>query len=117
MGDRRLHILLLSGWFPFPADNGSRIRVANILRQLSQNHRVTLLSLSHTAGYSAEAEPLCDAVHVVPWKDFQPTSRRARCGFLDLRPRSIVDTYSRPMAQSIRAALSRTPYDVVIASQ
>lgn len=41
-----MKILFLSPWFPYPPDNGSRIRIYNLLRFLSQEHEVTLVSFS-----------------------------------------------------------------------
>jgi glycosyltransferase involved in cell wall biosynthesis len=56
-------------------------------------------------------------VHVVRWKEFDPHSLRARLGFLSLKPRSILDTYSSEMAQKITDLLGHQKYDLVIASQ
>lgn len=38
-----MKILFLSRWFPYPTNNGSKIRIYNLLRGLSQLHDVTLL--------------------------------------------------------------------------
>jgi len=39
-------ILVLSPVFPSPPDNGAKIRIYNIIKELSKNHKITLLSLS-----------------------------------------------------------------------
>jgi len=39
-----MRILFLSRWYPFPADNGSRIRIYNLIRQLARCHEVHLIS-------------------------------------------------------------------------
>ena len=39
-----MKILFLSGWFPFPANNGSKIRIYNLLQGLAQFHNITLIS-------------------------------------------------------------------------
>ena len=39
-----MRILFLSGWFPYPPDNGARMRVYSILRQLARWHEIGLLS-------------------------------------------------------------------------
>jgi glycosyltransferase involved in cell wall biosynthesis len=40
-----MNILILSPFFPFPLDQGGRIRVFNIIKHLSRDHKVTLACL------------------------------------------------------------------------
>jgi len=115
-----MKILFLSRWFPYPANNGSKLRIYNLLRGLSQNHDVTLLSFADQPNVNLEAleiRSICAEVHVVPWKEFDPRSWRARLAFLSLKPRSVVDTFSSEMAQKIARLLNGQKYDLVIASQ
>ncbi len=115
-----MKILFLSRWFPFPADNGSKLRIYNLLRGLSQHHDVTLLGFSDQPNVSPEApeiRSICREVHVITWREFDPHSWRARFAFLSLKPRSVVDTFSPEMAQQITGLLSSQKYDLVIASQ
>lgn len=115
-----MRILFLSRWFPFPANNGSKLRIYNLLRGLGQHHDVTLLSFTDQPDVNPEAlviRSICSDVQVVPWKEFDPYSWRARLGFLSLKPRSIIDTFSIEMAQRITQALRCEKYDLVIASQ
>ena len=116
-----MRILFLSGCFPYPADNGSKIRIYNLLKGLSQYHEVTLLSFSRDDGYQKyipELNNLCYKVQVVPWKEYRPTSPRSMIGVLSQTPRSIVDTYSIEMKRYITAELRDRPeYNLVIASE
>ncbi len=115
-----MRILFLSRWYPYPPDNGSKLRIYNLLRGLAQHHQVTLLSFADQPDVDArasEVHALCREVHVIPWKAFAPGSWRARLGFFSLAPRSAVDTFSPEMAQHIRQTLSAQDYDLVIASQ
>ena len=41
-----MKILFLSTWFPFPPDNGSKIRVYHLLRVLARAHHVTLIAFN-----------------------------------------------------------------------
>ncbi len=115
-----MRILFLSRWFPYPPSNGSKLRIFNLLRGLAQVHEVTLLSfadqLEVDAG-AAELRAVCRQVQVLPWKAYNPNSRRARLGFLSLTPRFVVDTYSQEMGRHIEALLAADNYDLVIASQ
>jgi glycosyltransferase involved in cell wall biosynthesis len=115
-----MKLLFLSRWFPHPLNNGSKIRIYNLLRGLSQRHSVTLLSFADQAEANPEApeiRALCSKVHIIPWREFDPHSLRARLAAFSLKPRSIVDTFSPEMAQAITAALNAERYDLIIASQ
>ena len=97
-----MKILFLSRWFPYPADNGSKLRILNLLRGLKQNHDVTLLSFSdqpqEKADVPLDIRSLCSEIYTIPWREYDPHSRRAKLGLLSLKPRSLVDTFSLEMA-------------------
>ncbi len=115
-----MKILFLSRWFPFPTNNGSKLRIYNLLCGLGEYHDVTLLSFADQPDVSRDApevQSLCSEVHVIPWREFDPKSMRARFGLLNLAPRSIVDTFSPEMAQRITQLLNMYRYDLVVASQ
>ncbi len=117
---RTMRILFLSRWFPCPPSNGSKLRIYNLLRGLSQHHEVTLLSFADQPELEVDTlslQSLCRKVQVVPWKPFNPHSQRARLGFFSSTPRSVLDTFSIEMAQAIQQLLSSEKYDIVIASQ
>lgn len=113
-----MNILFLSRWFPFPPDNGARIRVHHLLNGLSQLHDVTLLAFcdlplpspedlkQHQAGYN---------IQVVPWKPFNSRSLKARLGFFSSSPRFLIDTHSPQMESLIRKTLAKRKFDIVIA--
>lgn len=115
-----MRILFLSRWFPFPADNGSKIRVFNLIRQLSRRHEVTLVSFSDRdrpdAGHRA-MEQYCAAVHTVPYRSYDPYRFRSIVGLLSAKPRSVVDTYSHAMAEKVQRVAASVKPALVIASQ
>jgi glycosyltransferase involved in cell wall biosynthesis len=115
-----MKILFLSRWFPFPTNNGSKLRIYNLLRGLDQFHDVTLLSFTDQpkgTPEAAEVRSVCREVHTIPWRDFDPNNWRARLAFFSLKPRSIVDTFSPEMAQKITSLLKAQKFDLIIASQ
>ncbi len=113
-----MRILFLSKWFPYPPDNGSKLRIYHLLRGLAQHHELTLLSFVEGVEPSPAAlQALCTEIQTVPWKAFAPHSQRAQLGFLRTTPRSVVDTFSPEMAQRIQRLLAAKPYDLIIASQ
>jgi hypothetical protein len=69
-----VRILFLSTWFPYPPDNGSKIRVYNLLKALGARHQVTLLSFAFdTAAPDAGKEmmPFCSTILSVARSPFQ----------------------------------------------
>jgi len=106
-----MRVLFISSWFPYPPDNGARIRTFNLIKRLARDHDITLLSfyrgemcearLAAMAGYA-------HAVHVVPYREFRPNRLRALGGFFAARPRSLVDTYNSEM----QALVDRVVADV-----
>lgn len=115
-----MNILFLSAWFPYPPDNGSRIRIFNLIRQLSRWHEITLLSFTNherDREHVGSLKRFCREVEVVPGKEFRPWSPRALGGFLSSRPRWLVDVYDPKMRACVERALAHQCFDVVIASQ
>jgi glycosyltransferase involved in cell wall biosynthesis len=114
-----MNILFLSRWFPYPPNNGSKIRILNLLRVLSDKHQISLLSFDDEPEKPAQVEGLktiCEQVITIPRKGFEPTSKRSLLGFLNFKPRSLIDTFSNEMAQNIQAMLAEQAFDVIIAS-
>lgn len=115
-----MRVLFLSGWFPYPPDNGSKIRVFNLIKQLSRKHEVTLLTFAQgsvSKDRLTEMEFYCQSVHVVPYVEFEPKRLRAILGFFSPRPRSVVDIYSPEMHAMVREVDKGNSFDIVIASQ
>lgn len=115
-----MKILFLSRWVPYPPSNGSKLRIYNLLRGLNEKHDVTLISFQDQPDVKPDMDSLlkvCRNVHLVPYKQFDPHSRRARLGFLSAEPRSVIDTFSREMAATIEGEIATGAYDAVVASQ
>jgi len=114
-----VRVLFLSGWYPYPPNNGSKLRIYNLLSGLAYEHEVTLVSFADEGdrGVDTKLTQICRRVRVVPWKPFNPRSLRSMLGFFSLSPRSVIDTYSPEMARRIREECAAQRYDLVIASQ
>jgi len=113
-------ILFLSRWFPYPVNNGSKLRINGLLRELAKHHEVTLASFADQPDVRLDApelQSICSAVHVVPWREFNPQSWRARMGLFSMQPRFLIDTYSNEMAELIRTLTGDHKFDLIIASQ
>ena len=80
-----MKILFLSRWFPDPPNNGSKIRILNLLRILAENHQISLLSFDDEPDNPAQVEGLktiCEQVITILWKAYEPISKRSLLGFL-----------------------------------
>jgi polysaccharide biosynthesis protein PslH len=115
-----MRILFLARWFPYPPDNGSKIRIFNIIKVLSRLHDVDLISFSSetvTPENLNELHRYCQNVEVVPYRPFLPTRWKALLGFLAFRPRSVLDTFSVEMERCVKEAVSKNPYNLILGSQ
>lgn len=115
-----MHILFLSRWQPFPPNNGSKLRVYNLLKIICQAHQVTLLSFRDPTDQIPDSTSNFNnlvGVQTILYKPFEPDNWRSRLGFFSLRPRMVIDTYSLEMEAAIRNVLETSEIDLVIASQ
>ena len=115
-----MKVLFLSSWFPYPTNNGSKLRIYNLLRGLAVEHEITLITFADQPDIDPDVPELtsiCQDIRVIPWQPYNPHSLRARLGFLSMMPRSAVDTYSPEMQRTIEEMVASGKFDVVIASQ
>jgi len=114
-----MRVLFLSAWFPFPPDNGSRIRVYNLMKALSCEHEVFLISLMQQDSQRENAEKLRDICEVVSLYEshcFSPKGIKSVLGFFSSRPRSVVCTYDHAVHQAVRDVINRVSPDVLVVS-
>jgi len=115
-----MQILFLSNWFPYPPDNGARLRTYNLVRQLAPRHDIALLSFVHPEQPQPDLTPLasyCETVKTVRSRPFRPHSPRAMLGTLSAQPRAVLAMYSPEMEAMFRTALQTGSYDLIIASE
>jgi glycosyltransferase involved in cell wall biosynthesis len=115
------HLLFLSWWWPYPASNGSKLRVYNLLRHLSRTYKVTLLSFAEMEEATPEEvdhmRAFCPEIEIIPKPHFHPNTLKATLGYFSPWPRSLIDVYSPIMAAHVRALLRQMPPDVIVASE
>lgn len=117
-----MNLLVLSTWFPFPPDNGSRLRAWHLLRELSKRHRIRLVAGVQNDVADADPAPLralCDDLVAVPWHWYSPATRGAAGALRALissTPRSIKETENPELRAAIAAQLAR-PTDAVLVLQ
>jgi glycosyltransferase involved in cell wall biosynthesis len=97
-----MRLLVVSSWFPYPTDNGSRVRIAHLLEALARDHAITVLSFGRE-GADEQLAPLrryCPTVHVVP---HSPRGPLRAGGLLSTVPRYYAQTTSPEMLALIAA--------------
>ncbi len=107
-----MNLLFLSSWFPQPADTGSKLRILNLLKCLSEDHHVTFLAFSRAGEVSQDrlealrshGEILPPVVLPRPWP---------LIGTVLPNPR----WHSEEMRARIREATRRRRFDALLASE
>jgi glycosyltransferase involved in cell wall biosynthesis len=119
-GGARPRALVVTPWFPYPQDNGSRQRLWALIGGLRERFDVDLVALvdepvdeRHVEG----ARSRCDEIVVVLRRPFRPRSPRALAAFFHPYPRSVVATYTPELRAAVDRLAAARPHDVVVASQ
>jgi polysaccharide biosynthesis protein PslH len=115
-----MRILFLSRWFPFPQDNGSKIRVFNLLKYLAGRHTVDLLSFSSAPVDNDRIEEMSKVCRRVETAVFQEThlgKLQTLRNLFSPVPLFLHKTHSPEMQRLVEEAVREQTYDIVIASQ
>lgn len=116
-----VRILVLSNWFPYPTDNGARIRTNALLRQLARWHELSLISFTRDGdgGPRAceEVGTFCRVLATVPYQRAPVSRLRSISGLFSTLPRALVTTQTQEMQACIQRALDRYCFDLVMASE
>lgn len=128
-----MNLLILSPWFPYPPDNGSRLRAFHLIREMAKTHRVRLVTglqedIASVAMPDGKTVPaplaeLCESVTVTRWQWHKGDDgsrvakvRSAVRALLSPTPRSILETDMPELRQAIETELTRRP-DAVLAME
>ena len=113
-----MKILFLSTWFPYPPNQGSKIRAYHLLRALAEAHPTALLSFEDAPVRPEWVEHLgrfCAQIEVVPRQPFERNRLKTWMGWLSPRPSAIVGGYSPEMAAAVRRTVASWEPDLVVA--
>lgn len=113
-----MRVLVLSTWFPFPTLQGSKIRAYHLIKGLSEQHEVALLSMQDVhiqEDWIAEMQRFCQRVEIVPVHPFEASRWKRRAGYFSLKPSSVAATYSRQMADAVQSFSAEWKPDLVLA--
>ncbi len=114
-----MRILVMSTWFPYPPDNGSKIRAHYLLRALSAIHEVTLVAFGPEAPEVKDKPelPYGNQAHVyrVPMDPFRYVTASAVVRYLSPLPLAFWPNHS--MQQTVAHLAKAQPWDAAIAIQ
>jgi glycosyltransferase involved in cell wall biosynthesis len=113
-----MRILCLTGWFPYPPDNGARIRLYHLLHELGTEHELDLLCFVRPGEDKLNTEvlkPACRLVGAVSFRSSTSSGLRALLRLLSSRPRAALDSFNPAMADLLKQALQLNTYDLILA--
>jgi glycosyltransferase involved in cell wall biosynthesis len=114
----RPRALVVTAWFPYPADNGIRQRQSALIDGLRTRFDVDLVALvdEPVEGHDVtEALERCERVRVVLRRPFEPSSARSLVAFLHPLPRAVVATDTPEMHDAINEMFRERDYAVIVA--
>jgi polysaccharide biosynthesis protein PslH len=115
-----MRILYLSRWFPYPQDNGSKIRVFNLIKYLAARHSVDLLSFSSKPVDEARIEEMrkyCNWIETTIFKEIPLGKYKNMRNLFSPVPLFLHRTHSMDMQRRVERAVKNQHYDLVIANQ
>jgi len=114
-----MNILFLSTWFPYPPDNGSKLRAYHLVRSLACDHHVTVIAFRpQDHGRRAIADTvLFDQVRVwaVPEDPFRHVGLPQMAKYLS--PIPLAAWPSRAMRRAVSEVARNARWDAVVAFQ
>lgn len=113
-----MRILALSTWWPEPADNGSRMRIMQLLRALAGCHEVHLIACTQGPAEQVQREELgkiCASLQAIerPGRPIRMADRVA--SLVVPEPASVRATWSPALARAVAATVAKVRPDTVIA--
>jgi polysaccharide biosynthesis protein PslH len=118
-----MKILFLSSWYPYPPINGAKLRILNLIKQLSLSHQIHLVSFANTIPVSDARAHIpdmlkyCKTVEVFQKKSFNRKTASSFLSFFSRLPRYLAETYSPEFDNCVKKAIQTEEFDVVIASE
>ncbi len=115
-----MEILFLSPWCPYPADNGSKLRIFHLLRGLSNRHTLDLIAFCPDAPIpqaSQELRQFCRSVSLLPETPFAGRRLGRAVGLLSAQPRSMAGNFSSAMAALVEQTISQRRYSALVCAQ
>ena len=114
----KMKILFLSTWFPYPPNQGSKIRAYYLLKALSARHEVALVTFEDVdldPIWVEHIRQLCSRVEIVRRKPFAASTGKTLLGWLSPLPSAVVAIHSPEMAEQVSQIAQTWKPEVVVA--
>jgi polysaccharide biosynthesis protein PslH len=112
-----MRVLALSPWWPFPADNGARMRIASLLRALALHHEIHLVAMSQepiTAEQQDMARQLCASVGEVRQREWVRQPFEQLVSLWKTEPASVRATWNPEFARLIQERVAALKPDIIM---
>lgn len=113
-----MKILVLSTWFPYPPNHGSKIRAYHLIKALAREHELALVSFEDEAlqpEWLAHIQEFCSRVEVVASEPFHQSRLRRWAGWFSPRPSAVIASYSSAMSACVRRVAAEWRPDLIFA--
>ena len=113
-----MKILVLSTWFPYPVNQGSKIRAYHLIKALSSQHQVVLISYEDQPikeEWLTHMRQFCEDIVIVPRKPFEYTRINTLLGFFSKKPSAVYAGYSKEMEKTVTETANKLHPDLVFA--
>jgi polysaccharide biosynthesis protein PslH len=113
----RISVLMVTRWLCAPADNGARIRRAQLLGALAESFDLRVIALLDSTPDPADVARIPARVEVIDQPPFDPSTWRARLAFARRTPRAVVATNSPEAQARVSSAIDAERPALIIADE
>lgn len=111
-----MKILVLSTWFPYPLNQGSKIRAFHLIKALAEQNEVILISFEDVPiqpEWIQEIEKYCKEIIVFPKPPFVYQKIKLLLGFFSSKPSTVFAGYSKEFEVLVLQTAKQTRPDLI----
>lgn len=115
-----MRILWLSHWFPYPSDNGAKLRIYHLMQQLARHHEIGIIGFADPIPTEAHIEaltPFCRVISTHHGPMFHKRGLAELPGYFARMPRHLANSYDPAVAAAIAECVAGGWPDLIIAHE
>ncbi|MBZ0276837.1 MAG: glycosyltransferase family 4 protein [Anaerolineae bacterium] len=112
-----MRVLWLSHWFPYPPDNGAKLRIYHLMQQLAKRHEVGMIGFANPLPETAHIQTLesvCRVIKTIPGPTFHKQGLSGLTGYFAPMPRHLVNSYEPALAAAVAECVTSGWPDIII---
>ncbi|MCJ7508290.1 MAG: glycosyltransferase, partial [candidate division Zixibacteria bacterium] len=115
LGSEHMKILYLTPRFPYPPDRGDKLKEFNLIKYLSKNNSISLLSFAEKKeeDFITYLKDYCEKVHIIPRSKYEGYLK-AIFSLFTFQPLQVAYYWSRRMKNLFEDLREKENYDVVL---